>query len=65
MFGVRWLRLGWRCFGLQVLRFFGSWDDREAMFGDIRPFVINYYLADDTISIGEVCSQPAATRQAT
>lgn len=38
----------------KVLRFFGSWDDREAMFGDIRPFVINYYLADDTISIGEV-----------
>jgi hypothetical protein len=38
----------------KVLRFFGSWDDREAMFGDMRPFVINYYLADDTISIGEV-----------
>jgi len=38
----------------KVLRFFGSWDDRASMFGDMRPFVVNYFLADDTIEVLEV-----------
>ncbi|KAK3580258.1 hypothetical protein CHS0354_012787 [Potamilus streckersoni] len=38
----------------KVLRFFCIWDDRDAMFGEMRPFVIHYYLVDDTLEIREV-----------
>ncbi|KAL3892161.1 hypothetical protein ACJMK2_004395 [Sinanodonta woodiana] len=38
----------------KVLRFFCVWDDRDAMFGEMRPFVIHYYLVDDTLEIREV-----------
>lgn len=38
----------------KVLRFYSVWDDRGAMFGDVRPFIIHYYLVDDTVEIREV-----------
>ena len=38
----------------KVLRFFAVWDDRKAMFGESRPFVIQYYLVDDTLEVREV-----------
>ena len=28
----------------KVLRFFCVWDDRDALYGDRRPYVIHYYL---------------------
>jgi Ca2+-binding EF-hand superfamily protein len=37
----------------KVLRFFCVWDDRDKMFGEVRPFVIHYYLVDDTVEIRE------------
>lgn len=41
----------------KVLRFFAMWDDRSEMFGEHRPFVIHYYLVDDTVEVRE-CHQP-------
>mmetsp|Transcript_14043 Transcript_14043/g.30012 ORF Transcript_14043/g.30012 Transcript_14043/m.30012 type:complete len:586 (-) Transcript_14043:836-2593(-) len=38
----------------KVLRFFCLWDDREALYGDRRPYVIHYFLADDTVEVLEV-----------
>ena len=38
----------------KVLRFFCVWDDREALFGENRPFVLHYYLSDDTVEVLEV-----------
>jgi hypothetical protein len=38
----------------KVLRFFALWDDRDALYGDRRPYVIHYFLADDTVEILEV-----------
>ncbi|ESO04736.1 hypothetical protein HELRODRAFT_78915 [Helobdella robusta] len=40
-----------------VLRFYCYWDDRENMFGDVRQFVMNYFLSDDTIELIEVLPQ--------
>jgi len=37
----------------KVLRFYCVWDDRDAMFGEMRKFVIHYYLVDDTLEIRE------------
>lgn len=37
----------------KVLRFYAYWDDREAMFGDLRELILFYFLADDTIQINE------------
>jgi len=37
-----------------VLRFFCIWDDRDSMFGEMRPFILHYFLVDDTIEIREV-----------
>ena len=39
-----------------VLRFFCTWDDSQAMFGDVRQMILHYFLADDTIEIREVCT---------
>nr|XP_033805120.1 EF-hand domain-containing family member C2 [Geotrypetes seraphini] len=36
-----------------VLRFYGVWDDRESLFGDLRELILHYYLADDTIEVLE------------
>ncbi|NXY81669.1 EFHC1 protein, partial [Alcedo cyanopectus] len=38
----------------QVLRFYAIWDDSDSMFGETRPFIIHYYLADDTVEVREV-----------
>ncbi|KAJ3286632.1 EF-hand domain-containing protein 1 [Borealophlyctis nickersoniae] len=38
----------------KVLRFFCVWDDRGSMFGELREFVLHYYLVDDCIEIREV-----------
>lgn len=38
----------------KVLRFWAVWDDRQSMYGDRRPYVVHYFLEDDTIEILEV-----------
>jgi hypothetical protein len=38
----------------KVLRFYLAWDDRKSLYGELRPFVMHYYLADDTMEILEV-----------
>ncbi|KDR20690.1 hypothetical protein L798_04839, partial [Zootermopsis nevadensis] len=38
----------------KVLRFFAVWDDRDSEYGELRPYIIHYYLADDTVEIQEV-----------
>ncbi|KAI9349622.1 hypothetical protein BDR26DRAFT_852481 [Obelidium mucronatum] len=38
----------------KVLRFFCIWDDRDSMFGEMREFVIHYYLVDDCVEVREV-----------
>lgn len=37
-----------------VLRFFCTWDDTKRLYGDKNAFVINYFLADDTVEVREV-----------
>lgn len=39
---------------LQVLRFYACWDDSRRPFGDKMPFVLHYYLSDDTMEVREV-----------
>ncbi|KAI9105391.1 hypothetical protein DFS34DRAFT_574438 [Phlyctochytrium arcticum] len=38
----------------KVLRFYCVWDDRESMFGELREFVLHYYLVDDSVEVREV-----------
>lgn len=38
----------------RVLRFWCVWDDRQSMYGDRRPYVLHYFLEDDTVEILEV-----------
>ena len=38
----------------RVLRFFCVWDDRKNIYGARRPFVLHYFLEDDTVEICEV-----------
>ncbi|ESO86018.1 hypothetical protein LOTGIDRAFT_195429 [Lottia gigantea] len=38
----------------KVLRFFCLWDDKDSMFGEMRPFIVHYYLVDDTLEVREV-----------
>lgn len=40
----------------KVLRFYARWDDTK-MYGEKRPYIIHYFLADDTVEVLEV-SQP-------
>ena len=42
------------CCICQVLRFWCIWDDRQSMYGDRRPYVLHYFLENDTIEILEV-----------
>jgi len=37
----------------KVLRFYASWDD-DKMYGERKPYIVHYYLADDTIEINEI-----------
>lgn len=41
-------------FGKQVLRFYCVWDDRQALYGDRRPYRLHYFLEDDTVEILEL-----------
>ncbi|CAL9690452.1 unnamed protein product [Knipowitschia caucasica] len=38
----------------KVLRFYCYWDGRESPFGDVREWILHYFLVDDTIEILEV-----------
>ena len=38
----------------KVLRFYMAWDDRRSLYGELRPFVLHYYLADDSMEVLEV-----------
>lgn len=38
----------------KVLRFYATWDDRKALFGEKRKFVVHFFLVDDTIEITQV-----------
>lgn len=38
----------------KVLRFYCTWDDRDSLYGENRPFLIQYYLVDDTMEVREV-----------
>jgi len=38
----------------KVLRFYLAWDDRKSLYGELRPFVLHYYLSDDSMEILEV-----------
>ena len=38
----------------KVLRFYVVWDDRKSAYGELRPFIIQYYLVDDTLEVREV-----------
>lgn len=38
----------------QVLRFYCVWDDRQALYGDRRPYRLHYFLEDDTVEILEL-----------
>ncbi|KAI8825058.1 uncharacterized protein EV422DRAFT_617490 [Fimicolochytrium jonesii] len=38
----------------KVLRFFCVWDDRGSMFGELREFIMHYYLVDDSVEVREV-----------
>lgn len=37
----------------RVLRFYAQWDD-DKQYGEIRPYTVHYFLADDTIEVNEV-----------
>eukprot|EP01147_Barroeca_monosierra_P010765 gene10765-2852_t len=37
----------------KVLRFYCVWDDRANLYGELRPFTLLYFLANDTIEIRE------------
>ncbi|KAK9686909.1 DM10 domain [Popillia japonica] len=38
----------------KILKFKALWDDRDSEYGEIRPYEILYFLADDTVSVKEV-----------
>ena len=44
-----------------VLRFYCVWDDTDRLFGDKRPFILHFFLADDTVEVLEV-QQPNSGR---
>ena len=39
-----------------------AWDDRNSLYGELRPFVLHYYLADDTMEILEVTAVDVASK---
>lgn len=48
----------------RVLRFYAVWDDRGGLYGDRRPYVVHYYLEDDTVEINEVGGSDDLPKQA-
>lgn len=41
----------------RVLRFYCMWDDTPSLYGEVRRFVLHYYLSDDTVEIVESYKQ--------
>ena len=41
-------------FNRKVLRFYCLWDDRNSIYGERRPYVLHFYLEDDTVEVCEV-----------
>lgn len=37
----------------KVLRFYAQWDD-DKLYGEIRPYIVHFFLADDTVEVQEV-----------
>jgi hypothetical protein len=37
-----------------ICRFFAVWDDRDSENGQLRTYIICYYLSDDTVEVQEV-----------
>ncbi|CBY33608.1 unnamed protein product [Oikopleura dioica] len=37
-----------------VLRFYATWDERDQLYGEVRKFIVHFYMADDTLEIREV-----------
>jgi len=37
----------------KVLRFYALWDDTPSLYGEVRRFLVHYYLADDTVEVIE------------
>jgi len=44
----------------KVLRFYCTWND-DKMYGEVRPYILHYFLADDTAEVLEI-SQPNSGR---
>lgn len=38
----------------EVLNYFAYWDSRDAVYGEVRYFTIQYFLADDNIQVAEI-----------
>ncbi|XP_029641015.1 EF-hand domain-containing protein 1-like [Octopus sinensis] len=38
----------------KVLRFYCIWDDSKNMFGEIKEYIVHYYLSDDTLEVREI-----------
>ena len=38
-------------FNRKVLRFYCLWDDRHSIYGERRPFILHFYLEDDTVEV--------------
>ena len=36
-----------------VLRFYAQWDD-DKMYGEKKPYIVHFYLADDTVEVNEI-----------
>ena len=41
-------------FNRKVLRFYCLWDDRNSIYGERRPFILHFYLEDDSVEVVEV-----------
>ncbi|RLO07558.1 hypothetical protein DYB28_000130 [Aphanomyces astaci] len=48
----------------KVLRFFCRWDDPHPLYPVSRPFVLHYYLADDTVEVREATKDRGSSRHA-
>ena len=45
-------------FNRKVLRFYCLWDDRNSIYGERRPYVLHFYLEDDTVEVFSVSKNP-------
>ncbi|KAH9082333.1 hypothetical protein Ae201684P_009659 [Aphanomyces euteiches] len=51
-------------FSNSVLRFYCIWDDPHPLYPESRPFVIHYYLADDTIEVRKASKRSQGSSKA-